>query len=70
MLQQPFRIAITEDDDEVRANCTDLPGSPPIGRGRNQYEAIGSLLKALMVDPTWVRLGFPVFQWEYRPFSP
>ena len=62
MLQQPFRIVITKDGESVRADCINLPGTPPIGRGRNPYEAIGSLMKAITIDPTWVRLGFPDFQ--------
>lgn len=33
------------------ADCKDFPGSPPIGRGTNKYEAVGSLLFALRHDP-------------------
>jgi hypothetical protein len=30
-----------------RADCKDLPGTPPCGCGLNKYEAIGSLLNIL-----------------------
>jgi hypothetical protein len=38
------------DNGTWRADCIDLPGSPPIGTGRNKYEAVGSLIFVLAID--------------------
>lgn len=38
------------DNGTWRADCTDLCGSPPIGVGKNKYEAIGSLICVLAID--------------------
>lgn len=38
------------DNGTWRADCTDLPGCPPVGVGKNKYEAIGSLICVLAID--------------------
>lgn len=35
------------------ADCRDFPGTPPMGRGSNKYEAVGSLLFALQHEPVF-----------------
>jgi hypothetical protein len=39
-----LRIEVTKGETLWRADCLDLPGSPPCGCGYNKYEAIGSLI--------------------------
>jgi hypothetical protein len=43
------------------ADCMNLPGTPPIGRGKSRQEAIGSLLYALSKEQEWRKyLGFSI----------
>ena len=48
-----------EPNGEWRADPVDLPGSPPNGRGKNKWEALGSLLFAIRHEREWERCGWP-----------
>lgn len=47
---------------EWRADPVDLPGAPPVGVGRNSFEAVGSLFFALQHETEWVNFGWPAIE--------
>ena len=51
-----MKIKLEKDADGYRADCLDLPGSPPVGRGSTEVEAMANLTFILlfgnMASPT------------------
>jgi hypothetical protein len=54
-----------------RANMRELPGSPPVGEGATQVEAIASLFFRVIVDPVdWRKyMGFTQLEIVYTDNS-
>lgn len=49
-------ILITKDSRGIVADCTDMPGSPPIGIGPNKAEAVADLFVRLLHSEGFVRI--------------
>lgn len=54
-----MRIEIEKSGDNYRADCLDLPGTPPVGEGKTKEEAVASLFYRILfcsADETkWTR---------------
>ena len=55
-----MKIKVFQDSSgEWRADPVDLPGSPPNGRGKCRWSAVGSLLFAVRHEKEWLKYGWP-----------
>lgn len=46
-----MRIELEKSEGKWRADCKDLPGTPPVGIGRTQEEAVAMLFAKLLIEP-------------------
>lgn len=51
-----MKISIQKRGDDIAADMTDLPGTPPIGLGKTETEAIARLFWSILLEKdTWLK---------------
>lgn len=51
-----MKISIQKSGDEITADMLDLPGTPPVGRGKTETEAIARLFWSILLEKdTWLK---------------
>ena len=48
-----MKIDIEKSNDHYRADCKDLPGSPPVGLGDTPEEAVACLFWRILFEGNW-----------------
>lgn len=69
-----MKIKIEKSVDHYRADCLDLPGSPPVGLGESKEMAVTCLFWMLLKEEIWIKyltniLNEPIIingeKWKY-----